>query len=267
VGSPAKSHGAAEHAFKTEPLAEDPARREPVLSKVPREEPEQFSPAAVSEEPKASSGIPAQAPTRVPSAAWAVLGLVLVCALGLFVSTAWEPRPAVVEQPQVAIAPAQGAADKPETADTSIVPDDMPARSPADDQVPLPSVKDEVPRRPASSRAMKPADAQVSAAPVATVYINVHSESERASARRLAQPLARRGIRVAGVRVVQGGPDTADLQYFRPEEAAAAARVAKTLREIGLPAPRLTRVRGLESRAMPQQYELWLPAGVEKHGR
>ena len=268
VGSTSRTRAVPEHAFGPEPLAEDPARREPVLLKSLHDGTEQLGPAAPFEEPKAPSGIAVTAPTRVPAAAWAVLGLVLVSVLGLFISTVWQPRPAVVEPPvEVAVSPAPSASEEARAADTRPVPDDTPLRSPADDQVPLPSVKDEVPRKPASPRMMKSANAKLQAAPVASVYINVRSEAQRAWAGHLVQPLARRGIRVDGIRVVKGGPASTDLQYFRREDAASAARVARTLREVGLPPPRLTRVTGLESRSMPQQYELWLPSGVEKRAR
>jgi hypothetical protein len=269
VGSAAKARAAPEQAFEPEPLAEDPARREPVLSKWTGDQSEQFSRAPSLEEPKARSDIAVHAPTRVPPAAWAVLGLVLVSAFGLLVSTVWQPRPAVVEQAEVAVGPAPSAAQEEPAAETGIVPDDTPPPSPADDQVALPSIKDEVPRKPASARTTNAANAQVSVPtrPIGTVYINVRSEAQRAWAGRLVQPLARRGIRVDGIRVVKGGPASADLHYFRREDAANAARLARELREVGLPGPRLTRVTGLESRSMPRHYELWLPAGVEKRAR
>jgi hypothetical protein len=94
------------------------------------------------------------------------------------------------------------------------------------------------------------------------VYVHVRSESQRAWAEQLVQPLAKRGIRVTGIRVVNAGPGNADLRYFRPQEAGDAARVARALREVGVPAPRVKRVSGFEWRSKPGQFELWLPSGT-----
>jgi hypothetical protein len=239
-------------------------------------------------EPKPASDIAVQAPTRVPPAAWAVLALLFVSVLGLLLSIVWQPAPRGAEQPDVASAPAPSDSADAAAADTGIVANDTPPPSPADDQVPLPSVKDEVPRaKPVAPRPMDAARAQratrpttaqraapstaaqpaTAARPAAMVYIHVRTEAQRAWAQRLVQPLARRGVRVAAIRVVKAGPSNADLRYFRREESAEAARVARALREVGLPAPRLNRVAGFESRSTPGQYELWLPPGAEKRGR
>jgi hypothetical protein len=88
--------------------------------------------------------------------------------------------------------------------------------------------------------------------------VHVRSEAQRARAEQLIQPLAMRGVRVTGIRVVNAGPRAAHLRFFRAGEAGEAARVARVLREVGLPQPNLERVRGFEKRSTPRQYELWL---------
>jgi len=81
------------------------------------------------------------------------------------------------------------------------------------------------------------------------------------------QPLAKKGIRVTGIRVVKAGPGEADLRYFRRQEAGEAARVARALREVGVPPPRVKRVSGFESQSTPHQFELWLAPGTPKPPR
>ena len=76
------------------------------------------------------------------------------------------------------------------------------------------------------------------------------------------QPLAKRGIRVTGIKLVKFGPSVPDLRYFRSAERDEAVKVALALRDLGVPAQRLHQVSGLEGRATPRQFELWLPVGM-----
>ena len=93
------------------------------------------------------------------------------------------------------------------------------------------------------------------------VFIHVRSESQRARAEGLIQPLARRGIHVSGIRVVSAGPAAPDLRYFRSAEREEAQRVARALRDAGVPAQRLKHIPGYERRSTPRQDQLWLPPG------
>ena len=78
--------------------------------------------------------------------------------------------------------------------------------------------------------------------------------------RRRVAPLARRGIRVAGVRVMHGGPPVSDLRYFHSADRAEAATINRALVIVGKPAQRLRYVPGLERQEPRNRYELWLPA-------
>ncbi|HZN26956.1 MAG TPA: hypothetical protein VFB75_22215, partial [Burkholderiales bacterium] len=100
--------------------------------------------------------------------------------------------------------------------------------------------------------------------PITTLLVHVRSDAQRKWAEQLVQPLARRGIRVTGIRVVNAGPGETDLRYFHPQEAGEAARIARALRDVGVPPPRVKRVAGYESRSTPRQYELWLTPGTPK---
>ncbi|MGZ5124560.1 MAG: hypothetical protein ACXWC1_17330, partial [Burkholderiales bacterium] len=91
------------------------------------------------------------------------------------------------------------------------------------------------------------------------LYIHVRNEAQRARAERMIQPLAKRGIRVTGIKLVRFGPSVPDLRYFRSAERDEAVKVALALRDMGIPAQRLHQVSGFERRATPRQFELWLP--------
>jgi hypothetical protein len=93
-----------------------------------------------------------------------------------------------------------------------------------------------------------------------SVYIHVLDENAREKARLLAPELERRGIALAGIRIVSDGPRASDLRYFRPSEKEEATRVQAALLSLGLPARRLKRISGFETSAVPRQYELWLAA-------
>lgn len=93
-----------------------------------------------------------------------------------------------------------------------------------------------------------------------SVYIHVLDENARARARLLAPALERKGIALAGVRMVSDGPRASDLRYFRPSERQEAVQVQAALLSLGLPARRLKRISGFETSATPRQYELWLSA-------
>nr|WP_217344662.1 hypothetical protein [Noviherbaspirillum sp. L7-7A]MBV0878831.1 hypothetical protein [Noviherbaspirillum sp. L7-7A] len=93
-----------------------------------------------------------------------------------------------------------------------------------------------------------------------SVYIHVLDENAREKARLLAPELERRGIALAGIRIVSDGPRASDLRYFRPSEKAEAMRVQAALLSLGLPARQLKRISGFETSAVPRQYELWLAA-------
>jgi hypothetical protein len=91
-----------------------------------------------------------------------------------------------------------------------------------------------------------------------SVYIHVLNESAREQARLLAPALEKKGIALAGIKVVGAGPRSSDLRYFRPSEKEEAMRVQAALLSLGLPAQRLKSINGFETSAVPRQYELWL---------
>jgi hypothetical protein len=97
------------------------------------------------------------------------------------------------------------------------------------------------------------------APPSALLYIVVGSEAQRDYAQSLVAPLARRGIRVGGIRVVDAGPPVSDLRYFHSADRAEAAKMNRALDAIGKPAQGLRYIPGLEDRQPRSHYELWLP--------
>lgn len=93
-----------------------------------------------------------------------------------------------------------------------------------------------------------------------SVYIHVLNDRAREQARLLAPALEKKGIALAGIKVVSDGPRASDLRYFRPSEKDEAMQVQAALLSLGLPARRLKSITGFESSAVPRQYELWLSA-------
>ncbi len=51
-----------------------------------------------------------------------------------------------------------------------------------------------------------------------SVYIHVLDENTREQALKLAPALEKKGIALAGIKVVGAGPRASDLRYFRPSE-------------------------------------------------
>jgi hypothetical protein len=90
------------------------------------------------------------------------------------------------------------------------------------------------------------------------LYINVRNEAQRAWAEQIIRPLADRGIRVAGIRIVSSGPDNPDLRYYNLSERDEAIRVAVALRDFGLRAQQLKHIDETAGQATQRQYELWL---------
>jgi hypothetical protein len=90
------------------------------------------------------------------------------------------------------------------------------------------------------------------------LYIHVQSEAQRAQAERMIEPLARHGIRVSGIKVVNVGPPVSDLRYFRSADRAEALRINRALDMVGTPAQRL-QYMAAAGEASQRQYELWLP--------
>jgi hypothetical protein len=121
-----------------------------------------------------------------------------------------------------------------------------------------------------------PQPQNVASAPVATpvttaaaetssvpkLYINVRNEAQRAWAEQIIRPLGERGIRVAGIRVVNSGPEEADLRYYNLSDRNEVVKVAVALREFGLRAQQLRHLDDIGPPAGPRQYELWLPANA-----
>jgi len=90
----------------------------------------------------------------------------------------------------------------------------------------------------------------------------VRSESQRARAERMIQPLARRGIHVTGIKVVDAGPPVADVRYFDPAERDGAVKIALALRDLGVSAQRLQQVSGSETLKGQRRFELWLSSAT-----
>ena len=217
-----------------------------------------------------SSADVALSPQRyLPLIAWAVLALLVVSGTGLLLMS-WQrklPAPEGAHEIVASSLPTDTGTTAPpaaihvpvttEPASTKAAP----VASPADNRVARPIVRNDASRvRTATAHPVKKPAARAGPVPrpMTLVYVHVRSEAQRARAEQLIQPLATRGVRVTGIRVVSAGPRAAQMRFFHADEANEAARVARVLREVGLPQANVKRVRGSEKRATPRQYELWL---------
>ena len=138
--------------------------------------------------------------------------------------------------------------------------------SPASRAVENSQAKPAAPRPQVDSRVATVAKPSAVAPPAASeapagprLYINVRTESQRAWAEQIARPLADRGIRIAGIRMVTSGPDQPDLRYHNLSERDELLKVAVALREFGLSAQQLRHVEETDTPVPARQYELWLP--------
>jgi hypothetical protein len=91
-----------------------------------------------------------------------------------------------------------------------------------------------------------------------SLFIHVRNAAQRARAERLVKPLAAKGIRVTGIKVIHRGPAATDLRYFYSGDAQNTTEVVRALRKLGVSAVEVKHITGLENRATPRQYELWL---------
>lgn len=98
---------------------------------------------------------------------------------------------------------------------------------------------------------------------VPAVFIHVQSRDMQEQMRMLGPTLAGHGLRLAGTRIVERGPERSDLRYFRDGERGEAAEVQRVLLALGLPVSRLKKIAGFEPVAIPRQYEVWLAADYQ----
>jgi hypothetical protein len=98
---------------------------------------------------------------------------------------------------------------------------------------------------------------------IARVFIHIRDKSQHASARRIATLLQKQGFIVPGVEIlVDRGPTTTQVRYFRRDEADEARRIVKILLEAGVRDASESLVAGYENSTgvKPRQYEIWFAA-------
>lgn len=125
---------------------------------------------------------------------------------------------------------------------------------------PAPSVTPVTPATPAARVTAAGADAASPAVARAepTVYVHVRSQRERDRLQSLSRTLAKQGIRVVDVKVMNTGPSVADLRYFHDEDRDTALTVQKAMVSAGVPVPKLRRMNGYEGSTRPGHFEAWL---------
>ena len=209
---------------------------------------------------KAPRNAPSQTAARTAHGAWIALA-VLVLSLSDVLLLAWRPPGGTLDSSRSAEAPSpsrEGSATI--RTEGTAAREDAVAPSPADNPTPSERMRHDI-RRAQVVAPSKASTTETDAVARPLVYMHVRNEAQRAWVEQFIEPLSKRGIRVSGVKVVDAGPAAPDLRFFRSYEAGEAAQVARTLREIGVPAPRLKHIGGYETRATLRQYELWLASG------
>ena len=99
-----------------------------------------------------------------------------------------------------------------------------------------------------------------------TVYIHIRSEEARKSARTVAEQLEARGYVVPGIeRLVNVGPNSSQLRFFRESDKQEARQILDALESLGLGVG-LEHTRGYETSdaIRPRHYELWFAPGELK---
>ena len=94
------------------------------------------------------------------------------------------------------------------------------------------------------------------------LYIHIRSEADRPAAKRLAEGLKARGYLVPGIeRLVDRGPSSAQLRYFRQTDEADAREVLSSLHEMGVD----VELRHVAGYSNANGYELWFPEGQPRY--
>ncbi len=98
------------------------------------------------------------------------------------------------------------------------------------------------------------------------VYVHIRQEEDRSAARSVAEKLRKEGLIVPGIeRLVDVGPSSSELRYFRKGDEAEANRIVESLRAQGVNV-NLKYISGYETSQAIQakHYELWFAAGQPK---
>ncbi len=95
------------------------------------------------------------------------------------------------------------------------------------------------------------------------IYLHIRDEKNRTAARQISSRLSANGYVIPGIeRLVDVGPSSSQLRYFRKSEESEARKIAEFLKSIGVNAE-LQYISGYENSAViqPQHYELWFAPG------
>jgi hypothetical protein len=109
--------------------------------------------------------------------------------------------------------------------------------------------------------AVDPAPPAAMARTIPGVYFHVGSEVDRQRVSAMAAALRQQGMELVGIKIVRNGPSKPDIRYFRDDEREEALRVQKALLSIGIPVQRIKHIGGMEDRATPRLYEVWIMPG------
>jgi len=95
------------------------------------------------------------------------------------------------------------------------------------------------------------------------IYIHIRAEEDRKFSASVAEKLKAGGFVVPGIeRLVDRGPPSAQLRYFRKSEEPEAKRIVDLLKSGGVDvSPRYVAGYEASDKIRPGHYELWFPAG------
>jgi hypothetical protein len=229
---------------------------------------------------------PAAPPRRMRrTAAWIAIALVVAVAIVVLLAprapvappqatpAAPPPPPALSEAPEAVAAPEPAAPGDPLPAGAPLAAGEQGKAPAPEPQVEAPG--SDIAAAPAAIRiepALQSPVAETTATPAppsgapgsgAVVSIFVRSPPQRSWAERAVAELGSEGPRIAGISVVNTGPTVSDLRYFRPAEREEAEQIARAFEKAGFPVQQVKEIGGLQSRAIPRHFEIWLAPAAD----
>jgi septal ring factor EnvC (AmiA/AmiB activator) len=90
------------------------------------------------------------------------------------------------------------------------------------------------------------------------IYIHIRAESQRSRAKQVADRLREKGYVVPGIEIlVNIGPSTTQVRYFRGSEEKRANEIVHILKELKVDDAEVKYIRGYETSVRRGQYEIW----------
>jgi hypothetical protein len=108
-------------------------------------------------------------------------------------------------------------------------------------------------------------DASARARDIPRIYLHIRNKENQIAARSIGENLRKTDFAVPGIELVEEGPSTSELRYFRKEDQPDAERIVKKLKEIRVVvSPKDFSGSYNPKTISPRLYELWFAPGEPK---